>query len=634
MAGWSILADGSVLECLEIVRYLQSNGFCLGLDASVNESLSGCKDKLRCLFDHILTVFLKEISTGQELRSLPSMLGDGQCVDLFKLFWVVRHKGGYDCVCKNELWSSVAEESGLGSGVASSLKLIYVKYLDILDRWLQRIFKDKGLRKGSSDSGGELGVLPAELRTEFEGMLSELSDQMKIDGGRVQLDSGKNEFLLPAMDSRTREFLLPAMDSGKHEFRLPFTGDSDYTLEVPSAMQADDDKNYIEDDKEVEMLDCRADIVSRKRERECLLSGMLNWVIEAAKNPCDPAIGKIPEWSEWKSHEGNEFWVQAVLARESLLMRKLICSTVEQSILQKKQKVHPSMYEDPIASNHQSTERLRCSQRIILKNSLSPAPSQSSSATQSNPKMNLPSCVAVLENYNRKSHVSADSSTPIRIGVFGDDHLRQHVAVGPLCQAQVPNWTGVPLESDSKWLGTQVWPLETGQYYTLIESDPIGKGRQDSCDCRLPGSVECVRFHIAEKRMRLKIELGSAFHIWKFNYMGEEVSLSWTEEEEKRFKAVVRLNPPSLDRSFWDPIFKCFPNKRRKDLVSYYFNVFLLRRRSYQNRATPKSIDSDDDESEFGSVSNGFGHEAVKVADSNPVVCVQNEQCIDLEEHP
>ncbi|KAJ4955927.1 hypothetical protein NE237_012710 [Protea cynaroides] len=539
------------------------------------------------------------------------MLGDGRCVDLFKLFWVVRRNGGYDCVCKNGLWSSVAEESGFSSGVASSLKLIYVKYLETLDRWLQKIFKAKGVRRGLSDSSRNLGVLPAEIRTEFEGMLSGLKDQMKLDGGQVQLDSGTHEFL--------------AMDSGKNKLLLHATGDSAYTPEVPNAMRAEGGKHYVDDDEEVEILDNGADIFSRKRKRVFLLSEMLNWVTEAAKNPSDTAMGTIPEW--------KKLWVQALLAREALLMRRQICPTDEQFIFQKKQKIHPSMYEDPIDGNHQATERLRCSQRILLKNSLTRSASQSSSPTRSNPKMKFTPCIVLLENYSRKSVRPVDSSNASRFGVFDDDYHRRRVAIGPLFQAQVPDWTGVPAESDSKWLGTQVWPLETSQHYMLFESGSIGMGRQDSCACRLPGSVECVRFHIAEKRMILKVELGSAFHIWKFNYMGEEVSLSWTEEEEKRFKAIVRLNPPSLERCFWYELYKCFPNKKRGDLVSYYFNVFVLRRRSYQNRVTPDSIDSDDDESEFGSVSNGFGHEAVKVANSNSIVCVQNEQCLDLEEH-
>ncbi|KAJ4952389.1 hypothetical protein NE237_029221 [Protea cynaroides] len=538
------------------------------------------------------------------------MLGDGRCVDLFKLFWVVTRKGGYDYVCKNGLWASVAEESGSGSGLASSLKLVYVKYLDTLDRWLQRIFKDQVVRRVLSDSGGNLAVLPAELQTEFQGMLSELSDQMKIDGGRVQLDTVKNELLFPA------------------------TINSDYRHEVPNAMQADGGKTYVDDDDEVVILDyddVDVDIFSRKRRRDCLLSEMLNWVLEAAKSPCDPAVGTIPEWSKWKSHEGNEFWMQALLAREALLMRGQTCSTAEQSIFQKKQKMHPSMYEAPIGGNQQSTERSRCSQRILsLKNSLSRSPSQSSSATRHNTKMSFTPCVDVLKN--RKLPVPVDSLTS-RVGIPRDGQLRKHVAVGPQFQAEVPDWTGVPSESDSKWLGTQVWPLVAGERDMLIEIYPIGKGRQDSCGCRLPGSAECVRFHIAEKRMSLKVELRSAFHHWKFNYMGEEASLSWTLEEERRFEAIVKLNPPSLDVSFWDQIYKCFPNKKRSDLVTYYFNVFLLRRRSYQNRETPNSIDSDDDdESEFGIISNGFGHEAVKVADSNYEFCVQNEQCIDLDE--
>ena len=62
----------------------------------------------------------------------------------------------------------------------------------------------------------------------------------------------------------------------------------------------------------------------------------------------------------------------------------------------------------------------------------------------------------------------------------------------------------------------------------------LGKGRQDSCDCELPGSIECVRFHIAGKRLRAKLELGSAFYYWKLEKMGEEVNLSWTKEQENR----------------------------------------------------------------------------------------------------
>jgi hypothetical protein len=39
-----------------------------------------------------------------------------------------------------------------------------------------------------------------------------------------------------------------------------------------------------------------------------------------------------------------------------------------------------------------------------------------------------------------------------------------------------------------------------------------------------------------------------------------------------------------------------FPNKSSRDLVSYYFNVFTLRKRAKQNRWDPTHIDSDDEE--------------------------------------
>jgi hypothetical protein len=42
------------------------------------------------------------------------MLGNEQPLDLYKLFMVVKDKGGYDVVCsKNRLWDLVREEYGL-----------------------------------------------------------------------------------------------------------------------------------------------------------------------------------------------------------------------------------------------------------------------------------------------------------------------------------------------------------------------------------------------------------------------------------------------------------------------------------------------------------------------------------------
>jgi len=201
---------------------------------------------------------------------------------------------------------------------------------------------------------------------------------------------------------------------------------------------------------------------------------------------------------------------------------------------------------------------------------------------------------------------------------------------------EVPPWTdkssSTPYSScDLKWLGTPIWPPEN-QKHGPFEQEPIGKGRQDNCRCGLPGSVVCTRLHVAERRVQLKRELGSAFHSWRFDCMGEEVALSWTEEEAHKFKTVVCLNPPSHETDFWDQLHCSFPSKGTKKLVSYYFNVFVLGRRSYQNRVTPNNIDSDDEEPEFGFLSMPFGHDAINVDAPKSNFCAQNAQCVDLDD--
>lgn len=262
------------------------------------------------------------------------------------------------------------------------------------------------------------------------------------------------------------------------------------------------------------------------------------------------------------------------------------------------------MYDDHTGSEQPSySGRLlsaKDSQASSSRKSLARTCSESSSGSDSNLED------VFDKEYNTFSSDSVD-------GLFGGNYNCKKVAVGTIFQADVPEWTGETCVSDSKWLGTRVWPLESKENSKqLIERDRIGKGRQESCGCQHPGSVECVRFHASEKTKRVKLELGSAFHCWKFDKMGEEVAFLWTKEEEKRFQAVIRSNPPSLGKCFWDEIFKSFPRKSREDLVSYYFNVYLLGRRGGQNRSTPSNIDSDDEESEFVLLSNHFGHGVAK----------------------
>lgn len=293
--------------------------------------------------------------------------------------------------------------------------------------------------------------------------------------------------------------------------------------------------------------------------------------------------------------------------------------------------MHPSMYEDNIASNHHSTGRLRCSGRVP-NSAKSRMCSCCNLCSDSQSKLVSLHKLELERDMKEQTPEEVYLSAPdIEVNPPVDESPQRHVSLGPLFQADVPEWTSVVSESDPKWLGTRVWPMDHEQHKSTIETDFVGQGRPELCGCSCPGSVTCVRFHIAEARMKLKLQLGSVFYKWRFDRMGEEVSLQWTAEEENRFKDMVRSASHSGDKCFWDEVFKWFPMKTRENLVSYYFNVFLVRRRSYQNRVTPKDIDSDDDETEVGSFSEGFGLDALKVSGSEYLSCSKNKQCIDLE---
>lgn len=390
-------------------------------------------------------------------------------------------------------------------------------------------------------------------------------------------------------------------------------------------------KNYDNDDKlcNDDPSITQKEYCYRKRKRESL-SGMLNWVIQIAKYPDDPLIGVIPEPSKWKNNEDKELWLHAIRARDALLQRKHVNSNIHQSLFQNGQKMHPSMYEDVTNQRHWSTERLRSSERLptIMKSRVCSCCS-SCSATEN--KLTSPHNAELETGPKGETPMTVTSSAMnIAVRSSGDEPQEKQVSVGPLFQASVPEWTGVVLESDSKWLGTRIWPLVDGEHNSVVEMNSCGRGRQDSCGCRLPGSVECIRFHIAENRMKLKLELGPVFFHWRFDRMGEEVSLGWTVEEEKRFRDMVIFNR-FLSAGFWGSACKSFLGKKREDFVSYYFNVFLVSRRSYQNHVTPRDINSDDDESEFGSVSDSFGNAAVTVRGFDKLTCTQNNQCTDLE---
>ncbi|XP_027366984.1 uncharacterized protein LOC113873168 isoform X2 [Abrus precatorius] len=223
---------------------------------------------------------------------------------------------------------------------------------------------------------------------------------------------------------------------------------------------------------------------------------------------------------------------------------------------------------------------------------------------------------------------------------------RKLVSVGADHQADVPAWdfsgsTSGPnasdavLDSDStvgdrdeaekRLMGTCIIPMP--QMALSSDDDEVGKGRTD-CSCEDGGSMRCVRQHIAEEREKLIKTFGhEKFTELGFANMGEQVAEKWSAEDEQLFHEVVFNNPASLDKNFWNYLSIVFPSRTKKEIVSYYFNVFMLRKRAEQNRNDLLSIDSDNDEWQ-GSDSNEI---ATREEDEDSVAespACQDEPCI------
>ncbi|KAE9618062.1 hypothetical protein Lal_00041855 [Lupinus albus] len=181
---------------------------------------------------------------------------------------------------------------------------------------------------------------------------------------------------------------------------------------------------------------------------------------------------------------------------------------------------------------------------------------------------------------------------------FHDNHCpRLVIPVGPRFQAEIPhheNLTNIRqhhFNDDFKWFSNEVWPMPT-----IVETDSkgVGNGRHEACSCDFPGSIDCVQLHISEARERLKLEIGTTFSTWKFDEMGEDVSKSWTMEEQKKFESLTRTSLSS-DMDFWKIAMENFPTKSMKSMINYYYNVCIPRRLSRETRASFVAIDSDDD---------------------------------------
>lgn len=369
--------DGSSLDCAKPPqKKLKLEDFLVDLepDSKGSDKASevlvegeGVPDKLRFEFEEFLRGFGEEICAQEPFRPLPPMLGDGQRLDLLKLFLVVRQKGGYHAVSENGLWNSVAKESGLlSSNLGSPVKLVYVKYLNILERCLKRVVENEGSECSLSNSGVDFVGCLMELQVELKALLAKVPDQKKKDeeyqhlelaSEEVESNGGKKSVGdegLSGLDSvakicdiiklcNEREGETMALDGDVNGFvgeekkvcldsSESSNGGKLYEYDEIKSAAAELDGGKKCDDEDVVILDpvnIEEERFCGKRKRESLC-GIRNWVTRVAMNPCDPAVGSLPEWSKWKSHGKEEMWKQVLLAREAIFLKRQIDSSAEQ----------------------------------------------------------------------------------------------------------------------------------------------------------------------------------------------------------------------------------------------------------------------------------------------------------------
>nr|KYP46258.1 hypothetical protein KK1_032135 [Cajanus cajan] len=184
---------------------------------------------------------------------------------------------------------------------------------------------------------------------------------------------------------------------------------------------------------------------------------------------------------------------------------------------------------------------------------------------------------------------------------FEDNHIsRLAIPIGPRFQAEIPKWEGaINIKNqnidDLRWLGIQDWPMPNISEYN---TKSIGEVRHDLCSCEFPGSIDCVKLHINERREFLKLSIGTTFSSWRFDEMGETVSKSWTLQEQKKFESLVKLNLSTNDKNLWKLVMKHFPSKSLKCMINYYYNVYLPRRLSVDTRSSCDAVNSDLDQDE------------------------------------
>lgn len=306
MAGWLLLDDGVRVE---------DSGVVVGVSSY---------DRFRCRFEALVFYFLREkIRAPNCSRAyFPPMLGDGRNVDLYKLFTVVKGKGGYDAVCNDKLWDLVGEETGVGVSVGSSLKLVYSKYLSALETWMKKVGdgKEASPERGLVENRDEFRRRLMELQTEVKGLLSENEVdglESNNNGDKEIKNGGGPDLEMPDINETS---IGNSCEGGGDAMEVLKEVDVSDVMNRSKSGLLSEGENHGDDDRGSSGL---------KRKRESVFD-LLSWVIGAAKNPCDPAVGSIPEKSKWKSYSNQEVWKQVLLFREAVFYKRGFESSSEQ----------------------------------------------------------------------------------------------------------------------------------------------------------------------------------------------------------------------------------------------------------------------------------------------------------------
>lgn len=367
MAGWSKLGGCKSSQTLE----------------PCNKGIKIDENELRAPFVDLITVFLEESCSSKCFRPLPPLLGDGHAVDLLKLYFVVKLKGGFEAISAKKLWDEVGLLYGLGPGIGSALKLIYLKYLDSLESWLGKLQGVEGSKCERFRSGVWSKGVSMALGSEYTSFVSKIMEDMRKNDDSYCLKekseisfvdlTEKEENVNKKMD--WNKFVMSFGDDGdstqenedttkfKQEVEMGFTDGVGFTGEnngnenfkqtksetiyaglfssdgsddgrssvdtivaddmVKSSENSCNSKKCSTDDEGLVMDSSvlKEEVSSLKRKRDSM-SGMLCWIANVAKHPIDPAIGTIPECSKWALYGNDHCWKQVLLAREALFLRK------------------------------------------------------------------------------------------------------------------------------------------------------------------------------------------------------------------------------------------------------------------------------------------------------------------------